>query len=293
MKTILMAGLASLLPALAQSPADAIARAEANVRDAQNLQTALILTRGSGAPVLNAPYSADAVTETTQVLGDGNRIVQRTTQKLYRDSEGRERREESVLAVGALAQADGRRVITIFDPVAKISYTLDPNQRTARRSVPMPGIALPPYFGTLGIYRLNGNPVAAGRGRGRGAGGEFLREDLGSRNIEGVIAQGTRTTTTIPAGQIGNQLPIKIVDEVWHSAELQMDVMSTHTDPRSAESVYKLTNLVRANPPRALFEPPADYTVIDAPGPGRSGAPAVPGAAGGRGGRGGPGGRQQ
>lgn len=292
MKTILMAGLASLLPALAQSPADAIARAEANLRDAQNLQTALILTRGSNTPVLNAPYSADAVTETTQVLGDGNRIVQRTTQKLYRDSEGRERREESVLAVGALAQADGRRVITIFDPVAKISYTLDPNQRTARRSVPMPGIALPAYFGTLGVYRLNGNPVAAGRGRGRGAGGEFLREDLGSKNVEGVIAQGTRTTTTIPAGQIGNQLPIKIVDEVWHSAELQMDVMSTHSDPRSAETVYKLTNIVRANPPRALFEPPTDYTIIDATGPGRSGAPA-PGAAGGRGGRGGPGGRQQ
>jgi len=92
-----------------------------------------------------------------------------------------------------------------------------------------------------------------------------------------VIAQGTRTTETIPAGQIGNQLPIKVVDEVWHSAELQMDVMTTHSDPRSGEVVYKLTNISRANPPRALFEPPADYTVTGPTAGGGGGRGAAPG----------------
>src|SRR5262249_6098451 len=93
-----------------------------------------------GAPVKNAPFSADAVTETTQVLTDGNHILQRTTQKLYRDTDGRERREESVLAVGTLTQQDTPRLVTISDPVQNVSYTLDPTNRTARRSV---GAAVP------------------------------------------------------------------------------------------------------------------------------------------------------
>ncbi len=107
---------------------------------------------------------------------------------------------------------------------------------------------------------------------------ERVREDLGSKNVEGVIAQGTRVTETIPAGQIGNQLPIKVVDEVWHSAELQMDVMTTHSDPRTGEVVYKLTNINRANPPRALFEPPADYTITGPGAGGGGGRGAAPGA---------------
>src|SRR3954470_12310279 len=47
-----------------------------------------------GKTVKNAPYSAEAVTETIQTLGDGNRIVNRISSTLYRDSEGRTRREQ-------------------------------------------------------------------------------------------------------------------------------------------------------------------------------------------------------
>ena len=41
-----------------------------------------------------APYSAEAVTESTQVLADGNRINQKSVTRVYRDGEGRTRREE-------------------------------------------------------------------------------------------------------------------------------------------------------------------------------------------------------
>jgi hypothetical protein len=272
MKTILILGLATVLPTLAQSPDDLILQYKDVVR-------AYVPGAYLSRAVKNAPYSADAITEATQVLGDGNRIEQRTTQKLYRDSDGRERREESVLAVGALAQTDMPRMITISDPVENVSYTLDPQQHTARRSTGLG--ALVNWLTGAGIRNtatisgaFNLSQGFGGRGRGQTSGGTVpVKEDLGSRNIEGVAAQGTRTTETIPAGQIGNLLPIKVVDEVWHSAELQMDVMTTHSDPRSGEVVYKLTNISRANPARTLFEPPGDYTVT---GP----------AAGGGGGRG-------
>ena len=86
-------------------------------------------------------------------------------------------------------------------------------------------------------------------------------ESLGTQTIEGVTAEGTRATLTIPAGEIGNTLAIEIVDETWYSPELQITVMSIHRDPRSGVTTYRLTNLSRSEPDRSLFEVPADYTV--------------------------------
>jgi hypothetical protein len=91
--------------------------------------------------------------------------------------------------------------------------------------------------------------------------GQRKTESLGTQTIEGVTAEGTRVTLTIPAGEIGNTLPIEIVDEIWHSPELQIMVMTRHRDPRSGENTYRLTNLSRSEPDRSLFEVPADYSV--------------------------------
>ena len=84
-------------------------------------------------------------------------------------------------------------------------------------------------------------------------------------SIEGVQAQGTRTTTTIPAGEIGNDKPIDIVDERWYSPDLQMTVMTKHSDPRTGETSFALKNINRSSPPAYLFEVPADYTVKSGP----------------------------
>ena len=86
-------------------------------------------------------------------------------------------------------------------------------------------------------------------------------ESLGKRVIEGVEAEGTKTVMKIAAGEIGNERPIEIVNERWYSPELQMLVYSRRSDPRSGETVYKLTNIQRSEPSRTLFEVPADYTV--------------------------------
>ena len=93
----------------------------------------------------------------------------------------------------------------------------------------------------------------------------FTTEKLGKQTVEGVEAEGTRTTITIPAGTIGNERPIEIVSERWYSAELQTVVMTRHTDPRSGESVYRLTNIERADQPHTLFEVPADYQMKEGP----------------------------
>ena len=75
------------------------------------------------------------------------------------------------------------------------------------------------------------------------------------------MADGKRTTRTIPAGTIGNEKPIAIVSERWFSPELNIVVMSLTVDPRSGETTYRLADIKRGEPPAEWFRVPADYTL--------------------------------
>ena len=212
-----------------------------------------------GRVVKNAPYSADIVTETTQTLTDGNHIRQSSTAKVYRDTEGRTRREQSLNTLGGLAPTSSLpQVVFINDPVAGSNYALNPQDRTATKST----WARP---GRGGQAQGSNQPMARLRqGRGGAARQNVKTESLGRQTIEGVPADGTRTTMTIAAGQWGNEQPIQIVTERWYSADLQTVVLSKRTDPRMGETVSKLVNIGRSEPPHSLFEPPADYKVAEA-----------------------------
>src|SRR6185436_9892491 len=87
-----------------------------------------------GKLVKGAPYSAQAINESVQTLAGGNRIVRQTTSSIYRDSEGRTRREQTISMVGGFS-AEGKPAQTTFinDPVAGVNYILDVQNRTARK----------------------------------------------------------------------------------------------------------------------------------------------------------------
>lgn len=267
----------------------------------------------SGKVVKGAPYSAEAVTETIQTLGDGNRIINRITSAVYRDSEGRTRREQTLKGLGLFGGGEEPlQTIFINDPVAGVTYALDSRSHTAHKSLPFtfelggkagvegkqfefkiaPGPGA--VAGTAGTARsmIMTAPIGAApagaplpppdvdqftmrteAGAGAtyvfrtkpGATNNQVKEDLGKQMIEDVEAEGTRTTITIPAGEIGNERPIEIVSERWYSPELQLVVMTRHSDPRTGETTYKLTNINRAEPAKSLFEVPAGYTVKEGP----------------------------
>lgn len=93
--------------------------------------------RALGEVVHDAPYSADAVTETVQILPDGNRIVHKNRTRIYRDSAGRMRREQTLDDLGGwYAAGEPVSFVTIDDPVAGISYFLDAATKTARAMKP-------------------------------------------------------------------------------------------------------------------------------------------------------------
>lgn len=205
-----------------------------------------------GKVVTGSPFTATAVSETTQTLADGNKIVRKTQTNLYRDSQGRFRREVTLPAIGPLAAVgQPKSFIVIQDPVGGKTYVLNPNNKVARELPQLPGFK--------GKFKINKDArwfkmmaeIQA----------NVQKEDLGAQTINGVTAQGTRYTRTIPAGQIGNEKPIVIVRETWYSPDLQMLVMSKRSDPRFGDTTYQLTNIQRNEPDPALFQVPSDYTV--------------------------------
>lgn len=217
--------------------------------------------RFTGKTVTGAPYSATVITQSTQTLADGTHITRSTTGASYRDNDGRTRTEQTLGAVGTFAATgDAQKRTFIHDPVAGVQYVLDATARTAEKMKAHTG---PPP----GVAPNRVPPTAKERP-------DVKTESLGMQTIEGLQAEGTRRTFTIPAGRFGNDQPIQIVSESWYSPELQTVISSKHTDPRMGEHTYKLTNINRSEPAKSLFEVPADYTVTESSfgrGPGMRG----------------------
>lgn len=220
-----------------------------------------------GKVVTGAPFSAVAISETTQTLSDGNQINRKTQTNLFRDSQGRFRKEVTLSGFGPLtASGQPKSFVIISDPVASTNFVLHPDTKTAEQ---MPG------HGKKGPRNGGANSGLAEKWSAREqqlvAQGLLKKEDLGTQTIAGLSAQGTRITRTIPAGQLGNAKPINIVSERWYSNDLQMVVMSTRSDPRTGTTTYTLTNIQRTEPAASLFSVPSEYSVKQGPMMGRRG----------------------
>ena len=269
-----------------------------------------------GTTVKGAPYSGEEVNETNQMLADGTRIHRENRTTVYRDSEGRTRRETP-------------DSITITDPVANFTYMLNPKTMTGQKvTMSLAGYSFM-RSGTSGAaitgdsnstfsihssgdgpatITLNGVPldekavaeamakaktngstqtfsvgIGAGIGSGGGVGSTATAggvgmigtatskmatrknpgESVGNQMIEGVSAAGIREVSTIDAGAIGNDRPIQVSTESWYSAELQMNVMTKHSDPRTGDESFRLTNINRAEPAAYLFQAPTGYQIYE------------------------------
>jgi hypothetical protein len=254
-----------------------------------------IIASSSTKVVKGAPFSAEGVSESVQTLSDGNRITRSSTTKMFRDGEGRFRREGggstggsgySYTTYGSAVAVYGMQdIISIFDPVDAVRYILNPKDKTARRfdvkntltegAVYVNGTTLSPSVKTeisTEAYKKLTESAAVAKANvvvmpnmvtGTMSGGKT--ESLGVKSFEGVEAEGTRTVTTIAAGAIGNDRPIEIVYERWYSKELDLIVYSRHYDPRFGEQTYRLVNINRSEPDRNLFSVPNDYKLSNEP----------------------------
>jgi hypothetical protein len=180
-----------------------------------------------GRVVKNAPYSA---TEThIWTIHDGTTDIHITTiMTIARDSEGRSRYERTNLPSN----------INIFNPTAGVSYVLDPKTKTAW------------------VTKLAQSAYQPVPPRNQSV------ESLGTQTMEGLTVVGDRTTTITPAGEIGNDLPIKEVVERWYSPELHIFILNQTFNPRSGDNLTKVTDIDRSEPDPTLFVIPQDYKVL-------------------------------
>jgi hypothetical protein len=226
--------------------------------------------------IKGSPYSAETITESVQVLADGNRITRTNKTSFARDSEGRTRRDSTFQHFGTLGQSNEEFSTTyIQDPVAQVAYSLDSRNKIAiKTKLPESGprrIARTMSGKTAttiekdvtinmavsgGIAQQEIQVIRLDRAS---AAKNAKTESLGERNIEGLVAKGTKTTVTIPAGEQGNERPIEVVTETWYSEQLKAAVLTKHNDPRFGETTTRMANLKLTEPPRSLFEPPSDY----------------------------------
>jgi hypothetical protein len=233
-----------------------------------------------GKVVTGVPYTAQAVTTITQTLADGNRITNTNTAQVARDSMGRTRREQTLPGFPGSPAGASKKLVFINDPVAQVNYVLEPGHIARKmpkpqviqfQAGPAPGAAaasaqssdhivgvLPPEPSAAMAMPLQ----VALSAPDRGADFPTNTESLGSQVIEGVQADGTRTTTTIPAGKIGNERPIVITYERWYSSDLHAVVKTKQSDPRFGETTYELINIQRIEPPASLFQVPPDDKIV-------------------------------
>lgn len=309
--------------------------------------------------IRNSPFSADEENESVQTLADGNRIVRKSTGKIYRNSEGRIRREikggqggmlgttfslgggtwienrtmghkymlDDAMKTAKVISIDGEEItvngkpatpgdpnVKVVEKISKITsdgkgateavivennngvVTTRPMTEEEKAKVKAKMMAVKPREGTKqgdintdvvvitgekggvvsGLAGQTSGTIMARSMSGQNGVGLFVSgdsskyesktEELGNRDFDGVSATGTRRTTTIPAGAIGNERPIEIVYERWYSTDLGMAVYSKNIDPRFGEQTYRLTNINRSEPDPSLFTVPAGYKTITSDG---------------------------
>ncbi len=229
-----------------------------------------------GPAVKGAPYSADEIHETNQVLADGTRIHNETKTTVYRDSQGRVRRE-----------SPGQ--IMIWDSAAGTSYILNQSSQTAQKMQMAVNYVFkktgapdgPPEEGTFRTFNFNKDGsagttmsqqmiVVKGMADAQAAAEakaqlrklpsqDAKKETLPTQIMEGVNCEGVRLTNTIEAGAIGNDRPIQSTEERWYSPDLQVNLLVRKTDPRTGEDTVRLTNVRRIEPDPTLFTVPPGY----------------------------------
>jgi hypothetical protein len=224
-------------------------------------------------PVTGKPFSATETRRTRQTLGDGTHIDKVEKDKFYRDYDGRTRIERengasvsiSDPSTGAMREsANGKSRVLMM---RSGSFTALPDKAALQDHLTSTAGELQVHkelvekakaeaMATTSVASANGPMIARTLIAPAIPAEKGNTEDLGDQVINGVMAHGTRSTITIPEGQIGNDREIKVISERWFSNDLGVLIKSTNNDPRFGETTFELTDILQGAQDPTLFEMP-------------------------------------
>jgi hypothetical protein len=200
-------------------------------------------------PLANAPFSGTLVTEWTRPMADGGSYTLTNRRRIARDSTGRIYEERWLLVPKGSDIKSSMNFIQIVDPVNRTLTTCSTFHKRCDLS----------YYRPSASAAFEDEPPPPGRSKD----GAHTVENLGAGNLFGLDTIGTRQITTIPQGTVGNDRPIQIVLEFWHSPRLGFNLESLRSDPRLGTQKFTTTELDTVDPDPQLFRVPEGYQVVD------------------------------
>ena len=201
--------------------------------------------------ITGSPYSCEVTTEITRTATDGTNFHRQPgVVREYRDSYGRTR-TESPGPAGDAGQA--QTLSFIRDPVGQVLYVLDSQRLTAfPRRLQTPGAKSAQELYQTNLTAPPRSPYVT-------------RQPLGPQTMEGVYVEGFRFVTTFPAGIFGNDRAFVVTEERWVAPDMALRIFIKRSDPRFGQTLIRRTNISRVELDPALFQVPANYTVVGAP----------------------------
>jgi hypothetical protein len=201
------------------------------------------------------PYTAEYAISIVQTLANGNTITRDDTEVKALDSQGRE-----MTATTTTRLSKDHTLVTNV-------YVIDPVARTITRWNSLEKRATVRTIG--GAQVMHGCPTSASATQVHGPARTFdskpTVENLGTESIQGLEAKGTRTTTTIPAGTIGNEAPLVNTFERWTALAVDLSrlvVREISDDGRGSKQTKELTSIEQSEPDPSVFQPPAGYEIV-------------------------------
>jgi hypothetical protein len=204
-------------------------------------------------PIANHPFIATLVTDWDRYTPDGTTISFINERRVARDDNGRIYEERWAL-VPKNGKARSRMMwIQIADPQLRTVYNCNMILRACDllRYDPAPDLAA----ATVQQPLANG-PIPVNNATIR-------TENLGARIIDGLETVGTRTTTTLDPGTIGNDKPVVNNTETWRAEQLAINLVSIRKGPLIGTQTFTITDLNAAPPDPQFFQLPAGFPVRD------------------------------
>jgi hypothetical protein len=206
-----------------------------------------ILVSISIPPLLNAPFTATVTTVWTIRYGDGTSRTIKNHRTIARDSAGRIFQERRYFTPDGDKEETAITQIEYSDPTTHQMYICHPDGHVCE----------------LYEYRMLAVADDATNKASPSGATNVKSEDLGHQEILGLDAVGTRETTTIPPGTVGNDHALDAVREFWHSTQLGFNLALEKTDPLSGNAQIRVTEIHLGEPDSRLFAPPESFTVVD------------------------------
>jgi hypothetical protein len=208
-----------------------------------------------GKSVTGKPFQAKFTITRVETLPN-NTITSTVTGMVARDGDGSTYRDVTLPAIGPWASSGKPQEFVYIKNVSKgMDYIVDVSKGTYRE---LPSRSPDSAHGDRGP---GWGPHAGPKG---GPGNETVTDNPSASYSDpqtgtSYKVDDRKVTRTIPAGQIGNQNDIVITSERWYSADLDLVLRETRTDPRFGDSTYQVTGL---GPPSVSFAPDPSLKLV-------------------------------